>query len=118
MASTPDALTDEQLDELRELLLRALARLQQSMELTDDAARPVELDQSSVGRLSRMDSLQNQALSSNLQDRERARLAGLLSALERLEEGTYGTCTECGDPIQYGRLLVVPEARTCAGCAD
>ena len=83
--------------------------------LTD--AQLVELDQTSVGRLSRMDSLQNQALSSNLQDRERARLAGILSALERIEKESYGRCGECGEPIDYGRLLVFPEATTCKGCA-
>lgn len=110
-------LADEQLEELKEILLQALRKLQRSMELTDEAAKPVELDQMSVGRLSRMDSLQNQALSSNLQDRERARLAGILSALERIEKRTYGLCEECGGGIQYGRLLVFPEAVTCAGCA-
>jgi DnaK suppressor protein len=110
-------LTDAQLEELKSHLLRALQKLQKSMAATDEAAQPVELDQTAVGRLSRMDSLQNQAMSSNLQDRERARLAGILSALERIEEGTYGVCEECDDAIQYGRLMVFPEAATCAGCA-
>lgn len=113
----PTHLTDEHLEELKAELLRALEKLQKSMAATDEAARPVELDQTAVGRLSRMDSLQNQAMSSNLQDRERARLAGILSALKRIEEGTYGVCEECEDAIQYGRLLVFPEAATCAGCA-
>lgn len=119
MSATPDTapLTSEQTEELEELLLRALAKLEESMELTEEAARPVELDQTAVGRLSRMDSLQNQAMSSNLQDRERDRLAGIVAALKRIEDGTYGVCRECGEPIQYGRLLVVPEAATCSACA-
>ena len=116
-SATPSPLTDAQVEELRDVLVKALRKLRRSMELTDEAAKPVELDQMSVGRLSRMDSLQNQALSSNLQDRERARLAGILSALERIEEGSYGLCEECGDAIPYGRLLVFPEAVTCTGCA-
>lgn len=116
MPATP--LTDEQLQELRTILLKALARLEKSMVKTDEAAEPVELDQTAVGRLSRMDSLQNQALSSNLQDRERARLAGIVAALERIEEGGYGLCESCGDAIDHGRLLVFPEAATCVGCAD
>lgn len=117
MTSDPPSLTDDQLAELRDLLLLALEKLRRSMAATDAAAEPVELDQTAVGRLSRMDSLQNQALSSNLQERERARLAGILSALERIEAGTYGRCAECDGPIPYGRLLVYPEAATCAGCA-
>lgn len=113
----PTPLADEQLEELEGLLLRALEKLHKSMAATDEAAQPVELDQTAVGRLSRMDSLQNQAMSSNLQDREQARLAGILAALERIEAGTYGVCEECDDAIQYGRLMVFPEAATCAGCA-
>lgn len=110
-------LTAEQLEELEGLLLRALEKLQKSMEVTDEAAEPVELDQMAFGRLSRIDSLKNQAINSNLQERERARLAGILAALERLEKGTYGVCTECETAIQHGRLLVYPETATCKGCA-
>lgn len=118
MSSSTPTLGDEQIRELKELLLAALEKLRRSMAATDAAAEPVELDQTAVGRLSRMDSLQNQALSSNLQERERARLAGILAALERIEEGSYGVCEACEGPIQYGRLLVYPEATTCAGCAE
>ncbi len=117
MTADPPPLTDGQLEELRDRLLSALEKLRRSMAATDAAAEPVELDQTAVGRLSRMDSLQNQALSSNLQERERARLAGILAALERIEEGSYGTCQDCEGPIPHGRLLVYPEAATCAGCA-
>lgn len=116
MTEAAPFLAPGQVDELRGALEKALANLERSMVLTDDASRPVELDQTAVGRLSRMDSLQNQAMSSNLQDRERARLANILAALERIEKGTYGVCGECRGGIEYGRLLVFPEAATCAGC--
>lgn len=117
-ADTPaPSLTEEQVQDLKEELLRALAKLERSMVLTDDAAQPVELDPMAVGRLSRIDSLQNQALSSNLQDREKARLAAIIAALKRIESGRYGICEECEGPIQYGRLLVFPETPTCAACA-
>ena len=38
------------------------------------------------------------------------------SALRRLEEGTYGVCVSCRNPIPYGRLLAMPEATYCVGC--
>ena len=110
-------LAPAQLDELARILDRELAKLERSMRVTDEAARPVELDQSAVGRLSRMDSLQNQGLTRNLQERERVKLGLIAAAMRRIEEGTYGTCSECAAAVPFERLLVFPEAPTCAGCA-
>ncbi len=110
-------LTDDQVAELRGELDSQLRRLERSMKLTEEAARPVELDQTAVGRLSRMDSLQNQGLTKSLQERERIKLARLLEALERMEGGLYGVCVECGADIPFGRLYVFPEAPSCAACS-
>ena len=86
------------------------------MTVTDEALKIVELDQGAVGRLSRMDSLQNQSLAKGLRERESVRLALIQEALRRLDAGTYGICTECGDPIAAERLYVFPESGTCAHC--
>jgi DnaK suppressor protein len=104
------------LADLRAQLESELKRLERSMRTTDEASRPVELDQQAVGRLSRMDSLQNQHLTQNLKEREQVRYAALVGALKRLEEGTYGRCTECGEAIAPGRLMIYPETEVCAGC--
>ena len=116
VTGSPSTLTPAQLAELRTEIERELARLERSMQTTADAARPVELDQAAVGRLSRADAMQNQQLSVHLHDREQARRAQLLDALRRMELGTYGTCGGCGGTIPFGRLLVFPEARVCAVC--
>lgn len=110
-------LTRAQLDELREELQRQLERLERSMRVTDQAMEPVQLDQTAVGRLSRMDSLQTQGLTRNLRERERVKRANIQGALLRIEEGRYGICTECGAEIPFGRLYVVPELPACADCA-
>jgi DnaK suppressor protein len=101
-------LTDDQVAELRLELTHQLQRLERSMKLTEEAARPVELDQTAVGRLSRMDSLQNQGLTKSLQERERIKLARLQEALRCMEGGRYGICVECGADIPFGRLYVFP----------
>lgn len=116
MGSARPALTSEQVEELREELIRALAKLERSMKISDEAARPVELDQAAVGRLSRIDSIQNQSLTQGLQERERARLGAIVQALERIEKGSYGICVDCEDPIRYERLLIFPETATCTAC--
>lgn len=86
------------------------------MKVTEEAARPVELDQTAVGRLSRMDAMQNQALTQNLREREQIRHALLTDALARMADGRYAVCAECGGAIAFERLFVFPEAPLCAAC--
>jgi DnaK suppressor protein len=110
-------LTPAQLSELEEELERQLGKLERSMRVTAEAAAPVELDQTTVGRLSRMDSLQSQGMSRNLQEREEVKLVLLREALSRLKGGSYGLCVTCGGEIPFERLYVFPEAPGCSSCA-
>ena len=110
-------LTVDHLTELRQELEAQLARLMRSIEASKAALEPVELDQSRVGRLSRMDELQNQSLTRNLNEREEIRLSLVRNALARMDEGTYGLCAACESEIPYERLLVFPEAVECGSCA-
>lgn len=110
------ALTADQLLDLRAELERELARLRHSMRISEETKGPVALDQTAVGRLSRMAAMQSQAMQEELHSRELGRLGALESALKRVDDGTYARCTACGGQIPYGRLLVIPEALTCAVC--
>jgi DnaK suppressor protein len=109
-------LTPTQLDELRAEVRSQLSKLEASMVVSDEAAKPVELDQSAVGRLSRMSSIQSQGMAKGLREREAIRLALLQEAERRLDSGTYGVCTDCGAEIAFERLLIFPEAPTCMSC--
>ncbi len=86
------------------------------MRVTEANVEPVKLDQTAVGRLSRIDSLQNQSMAQNLQERERIKLAHIEGALRRLEDASYGLCVTCDAEIPFGRLYAMPESPTCAGC--
>jgi DnaK suppressor protein len=110
-------LSTEQLEELRAELDRQLRKLQRSMRTTTRALKPVQLDQSAVGRLSRIDNLQTQGLTKGLQEREQAKLGQIAEALRRLEAGTYGCCVVCNEPIAFERLFIFPEAPNCSACA-
>ncbi len=109
-------LSAAQREELRSELERQLHRLQRSMKMTDQAIRPVALDQTSVGRLSRMDSLQSQSLSKGLREREVVQLSQIREALERIVDGSYGVCELCSGEISFERLFVFPEAPECTRC--
>lgn len=83
-----------------------------------DSSRVVELDQSKVGRLSRMDALQAQAMSLAADQRRHVMLNDIEAALARLKHGEYGLCASCGEPIASKRLEFNPTAVLCIGCAS
>ena len=109
-------LSPDQIEDFRQDLERELGRLKRSMGASERAAEVVELDQTAVGRLSRMDSLQSQSMAKSLQEREQVKLSLILGAISRVEQGDYGICLDCGGPIAIGRLTVFPESRECAAC--
>ncbi len=78
----------------------------------------VELDQQSVGRLSRMDALQNQAMAKAQATRRDLEARRLQGALRRMDEGEFGYCDACGDEIAHKRLELDPAAAKCINCAS
>jgi DnaK suppressor protein len=78
----------------------------------------VVLDQSCVGRLSRMDAMQSQAMNQEAQRRRKVEIGRLEVALKNLAEGDYGYCEACGEEIAYGRLMLDPAALFCIACAQ
>lgn len=117
MTAVQHALAPEERETIREELLRTLTRLERSLKAANGAARPRDLEQDTVGRLSRIEALQSQGLTHTLAEREKAQLAQVVAALHRLEEGTYGACNACGGPIPVPRLMVFPETLACQACA-
>jgi RNA polymerase-binding transcription factor len=77
----------------------------------------VTLDQQSVGRLSRMDAMQQQAMANATHQRRQNERIRLNAALKRLNEGEYGYCLDCGDEISPKRLDLDPTAALCITCA-
>lgn len=77
----------------------------------------VELDQSRVGRLSRMDAIQVQEMALAAKRRRQAELNRIQAALKRLDDGDYGYCVSCDEPIARKRLDVDPATPTCISCA-
>lgn len=102
--------------ELRRLLERQLAEIESLEASTRDSRRPVELDQQSVGRLSRMDAMQQQAMALATGERRRIALQRIRAALRRLEEDDYGFCLRCGEQIALARLRADPAITLCAPC--
>ena len=96
--------------EEREALLRASAS-------TAEDRAPVELDQQAVGRSSRMDAIQVRAMAEASETRRQGRLQRIDAALKRIDDGSYGECLECGEPIPPRRLEIDPAVPLCVSCA-
>lgn len=104
-------------ENIRKNLLARRAELLEQAAASQSAAQTVELDQTRVGRLSRMDALQGQAMAKATEQRRQAALAAVDAALARLENGDYGYCVKCDEEIEPKRLEYDPATALCLACA-
>lgn len=109
-------LTADQLIDLEELIVEELDRIHAESE-SSEAEREAISPDVSIGRLSRLDSMQMQEVAKEAERRREERVTFLEMALTRLDEGTYGRCDRCGEDIAFARLRVAPEATRCSHCA-
>lgn len=104
-------------EKLRLRLEAILGELDAADRATEADRRPVELDQQSVGRLSRMDAMQVQAMAEAQAGRRAAERRRVRAALARVAEAEYGYCQRCGEEIGLERLEIDPAAPFCVDCA-
>ncbi len=105
-------------ESLKTRLIEQREMLLDVAESTREAAQTVELDQTRVGRVSRMDALQAQAMAKESDRRRLLALQRIDAALQRIEDGDYGNCLSCDEPIMVSRLEVEPAALLCIDCAS
>ena len=105
-------------EEARTALLARQAELAEEAKANADSRDTVELQQDSVGRLSRMDAMQQQAMAQAQERRRKAEGVRIRAALERLDEGEWGYCLACGEEIAEKRLAHDPSVATCVKCAS
>lgn len=111
-------MTDAELEIYRAALQNERSELAADDVATGDARKPVELDQQSVGRLSRMDALQNQAMAQAMSRRRSGRALRIDAALKRIDTGDYGQCLDCGEDISKARLDLDPTLPKCLSCTQ
>lgn len=103
--------------ELRELLQQRIVELAAGSTSDDERSEAIELDQARVGRLARMDAMQQQSMFVATRIRNQRQLARLQQALVRIDSHDCGYCDACGEPVAQGRLRIAPAARLSIGCA-
>lgn len=111
------AMTPEEIEQFRQRLVEEREEVSQSLDASRASAKPNELDQARIGRLSRMDSLQSSAMAQEAVRRLEAELHAIDAAMERLKKGEYGRCKTCRRDIDAIRLDIYPATEICMHCA-
>ena len=104
-------------ERFKKQLVERRAELQRLIKISHEDREPVELDQSRVGRLSRMDAIQNQAMALETGRRREVELQRIAAALKRIDADEFGYCLSCDEEIVEKRLLFDPTSPLCIDCA-
>ena len=109
-------MTDKEKEKLKSIIDEQIESTKEEIIELIELTKPITLD-NSIGRLSRMDAINNKTINEKaLRDKKRT-LQKLERALERYEEGKLGTCLKCGDEIPFGRLKIMPYTTRCVKCS-
>jgi DnaK suppressor protein len=101
----------------RDLLMSRKSDLIDLSDTSADARKPVQLDQSMIGRLSRIDAMQDREMALATERRRQQETLRIEAALKRMETGDYGYCLSCGEEIELRRLELDPAVTVCIDCA-
>ena len=109
---------EDNLQQIKQLLLKIKYDLLEQEKTSKETGKPVELDQTKVGRISRMDAMQAQQMALEASRRRQLQLVKIESAFQRIESGEYGYCLGCDEEIDIRRLMVDPTNTHCIECAE
>ncbi|MGP0628802.1 TraR/DksA family transcriptional regulator [Nitrospina sp. 32_T5] len=109
---------EEDIQRLRDQLLSTKEELTALEAASKASTKPVELDQARLGRLSRMDAMQDQQMAQEAARRNQRMLVKIEGALRRMDAGRFGDCFVCGEEIDLRRLEFDPTSTRCIDCAE
>jgi DnaK suppressor protein len=109
-------MTPEQKQELKAVIEKKIYQTENSITEYREMTQPVAPDDS-IGRLSRMDAINNKSVMEAALRQAEQKLSRLKESLFKIQDSEYGKCTKCGSPIPFNRLKAIPDSTRCIGCA-
>ena len=103
--------------EIKRFINKELTQTQTHIEKLKELTKPIEPD-CAIGRVSRMDAINNKAINDVALQQSKLKLAALKNALERIDDKNFGICARCKNPIPVGRIMLMPHSQLCAMCVD
>lgn len=113
MISTLKQMNDQ---EIRIKIQEEITKTELLIKEYKDQSKPVTLD-NSIGRISRMDAINNKAITESALRKSKEKLVKLSQALDSIGKKDFGLCIKCKNPIPLGRILLMPESNRCVNCA-
>ncbi|MEX2632854.1 MAG: TraR/DksA C4-type zinc finger protein [Balneolales bacterium] len=101
---------------LKEIILEQIELAKSDIVELKEVTKPIAPDVS-LGRISRMDAINNKSVNEAGLRQTQAKLRRLEKAFEDIDQPTFGMCIRCGNPIPYGRLEFMPASKKCVSCA-
>ncbi|MFO8028841.1 MAG: TraR/DksA C4-type zinc finger protein [Cyclonatronaceae bacterium] len=109
-------LNKEQKVQVRKIIEEKIAEAEKELVILKELTAAVAPD-SAIGRISRMDAINNKSVNDAAYRNTRKRLKQLQNVREKVDEPFYGRCVRCGGPIAFERILIMPEKRVCVDCS-
>lgn len=106
----------DEIDAIKGRINKKLEQLEEQIHELKELTKPVAPDVA-IGRVSRMDAINNKSVNEAALRQARTKLNGLEHALENLNKTTFGQCSRCGGQIPVGRILIMPESTRCMRCS-
>lgn len=104
------------IDEMKERILREIAKTESIVKEYKEMTKPVA-PENSIGRISRMDAINNKSVTEAAQRQAEDKLNKLKFVLDKVEDEDFGICKQCKKPIPIGRILLMPHSFYCVQCA-
>ena len=103
---------------MRQIIESLIKEIHQELEASADASKTAVTPDSAIGRISRVEAMQTRHIGEASARARKERLALLKKALDAIDDGDYGLCEGCEEPIPFARLKLIPEATLCVACAS
>ncbi len=109
-------MTREEKTLIKSAIIKKIVTTREAIAEYREMTRPVEPDVA-IGRISRMDAINNKSVMEAALREAEAKLKSLLAAAEKIEDADFGICTKCKGEIPFGRLMIMPGSTKCVRCS-
>ena len=104
-------------DELKIEVAKRISNLEKEIDELKELTKPIAPD-CAIGRVSRMDAINNRSVSVAALAKKKEKLLALKSIINHIDDDNFGKCVSCGNEIPLGRILIIPESKKCMSCAS